>query len=271
MIKRLLILSFSILVFASCDDDDDFTNELVKSYRVMLSSANSIPMVEGRDETGIIDMYLYRDNSLEFNITIDNLSFTDELTTAHVHFGDVVSTGDVAISLVDGNNIAFTGDSANGMLSLSASQAASLQGDDVCVNVHSMESPSGLVRGQIDMEIDYAYNIALSPDHEVPPVMGRNETGVAIFRIVNSTMYYKVTVDDLDTSDDIIGAHIHEGAVGANGDVLINLGITDNDQLDMTKSLTLSSEELTSVNNDALYVNVHSNQVPSGLIRGQIR
>jgi len=56
-----------------------------------------------------------------------------------------------------------------------------------------------------------------------------------------------------------------------NGGVLISLDITDETQLDQTKIITLSSIELDKINNDELYVNIHSNQQASGLLRGQIR
>tara|TARA_B110000908_G_C10151696_1_gene401647 strand:- start:134 stop:847 length:714 start_codon:yes stop_codon:yes gene_type:complete len=237
----------------------------------MLDNANSIPMVSGRSETGTIDMQLYDDNSLEFTITINDLSATDVLTAAHVHTGDVVSTGAVVIGLVDGATIMFSGNTANGTLMLDASQISALNGDDVYVNVHSTENPSGLVRGQIDVAIDNSYNVALSTDNEVPSVTGRSETGVTYFRLVNSTMYYKVVVNDLEVSDAITKGHIHEGATGINGSVFINLEITDNTQLDTVKSVTLNASDLAKINNDQLYVNIHSSQVASGLIRGQIR
>jgi len=49
------------------------------------------------------------------------------------------------------------------------------------------------------------------------------------------------------------------------------LDIVDDEQIDVTKTLTLEESEITILNNDELYVNIHSNLVPSGLMRGQIR
>ena len=40
---------------------------------------------------------------------------------------------------------------------------------------------------------------------------------------------------------------------------------------DLQQSLSLSNEELNKINNDELYVNIHSNQYAGGLLRGQIR
>ena len=274
MKKRIYYLFFSIgfLLTLGCNNDDDsITKILLQAFDIELNTSNSIPTVNGRSETGNITMGLFDDNSLEFTITVNNLSSTDALSASHVHTGDLVSTGSVEITLVDGSDITFSGNTASGTIILTANQISVLLGSDVYVNVHSTDIPMGLVRGQIDKIISNAYNVALSPLNEVPPIMGRSEEGNAHFRLVGSTMYYKITVTNLDKTDAISGGHIHEGSSTVNGGVLIDLEISDNDQLDVTKSITLSSDELVKVNNDELYVNIHSNQVPSGLLRGQIR
>ncbi len=280
MLKKylFLMLSFCAVLAISCNNDDDNdgdgdsqTKTLVKSFDIALDNSNSIPMVTDRNETGNVLLSLYDDNTLDFTITINNLSSTDTLTVAHVHTGDVVSTGGAVITLVDGTDNLFSGNTATGTITLNASEISTLQGSDVYVNVHSAESPSGLVRGQIDQIIDNAYNVALSPDNEIPMVTGRNETGVAYFRLVGTKMYYKAIVNDLDNTDTITAGHIHEGNSTVNGGVLLNLEITDNAQLDVTKNLTLTADNLTKINNDTLYVNIHSSQVASGLLRGQIR
>jgi len=274
MKKRIyyLFISIGLLLTLGCNNDDDsITKILLEAFDIELNTSNSIPTVTGRSETGNITMVLFDDNSLEFTITVNNLSSTDALSASHVHTGDLVSTGSVEITLVDGSDITFSGNTASGTIILTANQISVLLGSDVYVNVHSTDIPSGLVRGQIDQTISNAYNVALSPLNEVPPITVRDEEGNAYFRLVGSTMYYKVTVTNLDKTDAISGGHIHEGSSTVNGGVLIDLGISDNAQLDITKSITLSSVELDKVNNDELYVNIHSIQVPSGLLRGQIR
>jgi CHRD domain len=269
-----LVLGFCLLIITSCSNDDDENTPaktLVQSFNIALNTSNAIPMVSDRSETGIIAMSLFDDNSLEFTITVNNLATTDALTAAHIHMGDVVSAGGVAITLVDGNNIAFAGNTANGTITLSTAEISTLQGGDVYVNVHSTESGPGLVRGQIDQSVDSAYNVSLSPANAVPPIMGRSESGTAYFRLVGSTLYYKVIVNDFDATDAIAGGHIHEGSSSVNGGVFISLEIFDISQLNVTKSIQLDSGNLTKINNDELYVNIHSNQQELGLLRGQIR
>lgn len=267
-----LMLVLCALVTFACEVDEDPPAKVeLLSFDIMLDNAYSIPMVTGRSETGNIQMSLYDDKSLSFTITINGLMASDDLTVAHVHTGDVVTAGSVAITLVDGSNIEFSGNTATGTVSLTDEQITTLQGDDVYVNVHSTDQPSGLVRGQIDQTIDNAYNVSLSPANEIPAINDRNETGQAYIRIVGSTMFYKVIVNDLEASDAITAGHIHEGSATVNGGVLVNLGITGSAELEQTKNLTLSTEELGKINNDELYVNIHSTQYPGGLLRGQIR
>lgn len=275
MIRKnlLLMLGLCALLTFSCDEDeaDPPAKVSVQTFDIDLDNAYSIPMIEGRDETGNIKMNLFDDNSLEFTITINNLLATDALTMAHVHTGDVVTAGSVAITLVDGTEIAFSGNTATGTITLSDSEIATLKGSDVYVNVHSTDKGSGLVRGQIDQTIDNAFNVALSPANEVPAITGRNESGAAYLRVIGTTLYYSAVVNDLDATDAITAGHIHNGSAEVNGGVLVNLGFTDNAQLGITKSLTLTDAELTALKNDPLYVNIHSVQHGGGLLRGQIR
>ena len=270
-----LAISISLLFTTSCKDDNDAptpdSKTLVKSFNIDLSASNAVPIVAGRSENGTLAMSLYSDNSLEFTITINGLATTDNLTAAHLHSGNPVETGSIAIPLVDGTTIAFSGNTATGTITLTSGEVTALQGSDIYANIHSSEVAAGLLRGQVDQTLTGAYNIALSPDNQVPVLAGRSEDGIAYFRLVGTKMYYKVVVNNLDASDAISNGHIHEGTATENGGVFVSLGITANDQLSISKIITLTDTEVTKMNNDALYVNIHSNQAGGGLIRGQIR
>ena len=115
-----------------------------------------------------------------------------------------------------------------------------------------------------------SFDVPLSYRNSIPAVEGRSETGEAYIRIIGSTMYYKIIVNDLDESDSITAGHIHQGSATENGDVIINLEITNEDELNVTKTLMLSEDLLNSLMNDNLYINVHSVQQALGLLRGQV-
>jgi hypothetical protein len=90
----------------------------------------------------------------------------------------------------------------------------------VYLNVHSTNAPSGLVRSQLDQEVVFSKNVALSPANEVPAVNGRFEKGFAYIRVnSDKEMFYKIVVDNLDPTDQIVAAHIHKGDATENGDV----------------------------------------------------
>ncbi|MDY7396121.1 CHRD domain-containing protein [Aureibaculum sp. 2210JD6-5] len=273
MKKALLLLFCTALIgfTSSCLDNDNSGPAIRAQAQIDLNTENEIPIVENRDETGTFLLNLFDDNTMEFSITVDNLSSSDDLTAAHIHTGDPVSTGGVAITLVDGTTISFQGNKATGTLQLTDTEVATLLGGDVYVNVHSTENPSGLVRGQLDQVVTEAYNVMLSPTNEIPSITDREDSGTAIFRIVGNKVYYKVSVMDLKAGDAITAGHIHEGDATVNGGVLINLELADETQLGITKSLELESSMLTQLKNDDLYVNIHSTDHPSGLMRGQIR
>lgn len=273
-ISMALLVAFT----ASCDDDDVksvVTPEpvaVVSEFAVNLNTKNEIPTVVGRNETGVANFTLLADNTLSFSIEINNLSASDNLLAAHIHTGDVVSTGDVVVGLVTPDSgVSFDGNTAEGSVQLTAEQVSLLSAAALYVNIHSMEVAPGLVRGQVNENIDAAYNVALSTANEVSAVENRTETGEAFLRVIGDKLYYRVVVDELAASDSITMGHLHQASAGENGDVFVNLGITSNAELNITKELDLTVEQLQTLNNLPSYVNIHSEQVASGLVRGQVK
>jgi len=274
MKKAFLLLFCTVLLgfTTSClDSNGDAGRIITGSANITLNTENEIPMVENRDETGSFQMVIYDDNTLSFTITVNDLLGGDNLTAAHIHAGDPVSTGAPVITLVDGTSVSFQGNKATGSIQLTEAEVTSLLGGDLYVNVHSTDIPSGLVRGQLDKAVDAAYNVVLSPSNEIPAITGRTDSGIAIIRVAEETVYYKVIVSDLAGGDAITAGHIHEGDATENGTVFQNLEITDASQLGVTKTLTLDENKISKLKEDPLYVNIHSTDHASGLMRGQIR
>lgn len=186
-----------------------------------------------------------------------------------------VSTGAPVITLVDNDKIKFVDGSASGKIALTDGVLEVLNNNfckntplNLYVNIHSTDQPAGLIRGQVGINIANAYNIPLTTEEQFvqSPVQNRPESGNAIFRLVGQQLFYKITVENLIASDRILNGHIHKGAKGNTGNIIINLLSNDGD-LNITKSVILDSEEIRFLNNDLSYVNVHSEDARRGQIR----
>ena len=75
-----------------------------------------------------------------------------------------------------------------------------------------------------------------------------------------------------DLSSDITAAHIHQAPAGENGDVAFALVIDDSDSsiVGLEEPVALTDEQMDVLLDEGYYVNVHTVDVPSGEIRGQI-
>lgn len=252
--------------FSSCNNDDN-DNDPVLIFEIPLSTKLENPAPAGRSETGLLTMQLYADNTLRYSFRVDNLAGGDALTMAHFHTGDPVTNGPVILPFP-----AWTGNSSNGTLTLRKSLADSLKNrsNDIYFNVHSTQVPSGLVRGTVNSDLLLAETVNLSGVNEVPPVV-TTATGVALLRLtVDRKLYSKVTVSNLPGGDALTMAHIHRGAAGVNGNVLVPLCANAAD-FGISKMTQLDEPTASALRTEALYVNAHSTTWPNGVVRGQIR
>jgi hypothetical protein len=113
---------------------------------------------------------------------------------------------------------------------------------------------------------------ALSGDQEVPPV-GSTGSGNAVFIIDTNTGGISGRVDFTGLSANATAAHIHQGPAGTDGPDLIplegGLGVTAG-RWTVPSGTVLSPDQLTALEADLLYVNIHTQGNADGEIRGQI-
>ncbi|MES2894234.1 MAG: CHRD domain-containing protein [Bacteroidota bacterium] len=261
----------SLVTFSSCEDDDVPVASIVKEWTVALSAKNENPAPAGRTETGTANLQLLSDNTIKYTITVTGLAGTDALTAAHIHTGNVITNGPVIQNFAP----TFSGGTATGVVTgLRTTFIDSLKNDvnQLYFNVHSTQVPGGLVRGQLNVGIDMAVDVVLTPDKEVSatPIV-TTATGLALLRLTaDKKLYSLITVTNLPAADGLKFAHIHKAAAGANGAVIVDLAMTAAD-FGVIKEQTLSDALILSVKNDPVYVNAHSNLYPAGIVRGQIR
>jgi hypothetical protein len=108
---------------------------------------------------------------------------------------------------------------------------------------------------------------ALTGAQEVPPVSttasGRSTIAVASDRSVSGS----VIVSGVEAT----AAHIHQGAMGANGPVIVPLAKTSATTFSVPAGAKLTDAQYVALQEGKLYINVHSAAHPGGEIRLQMK
>lgn len=97
-------------------------------------------------------------------------------------------------------------------------------------------------------------------------------TGVILFNSDRSMAIVEIEVDAIGTN--FAGAHIHEGAIGVPGPIVINITAAGAFSMEgrLRTSLTVDPATADAIiaNPAAFYLNVHTTEFPGGAIRGQL-
>jgi hypothetical protein len=109
-------------------------------------------------------------------------------------------------------------------------------------------------------------SVSLSGAEEVPPVK-TDAKGSGAFRVKSDG-----TITGSVTTEGIQGtmAHIHHGAKGHNGPVIIPL-VKNGDTYSVPEGKKLTEAQMQELKDGDLYVNVHSNAHKGGEIRAQLQ
>lgn len=109
-------------------------------------------------------------------------------------------------------------------------------------------------------------NATLDGAHEVPPNASA-ASGNGMFTVTGDKL-----VSGSLTTKGIEGtvAHIHEGAIGESGPVILKLSKSSADTWSVLAGSQLSDAQYESYKAGNLYINVHSAAIPGGEIRGQL-
>lgn len=115
----------------------------------------------------------------------------------------------------------------------------------------------------------HLFEVNLSPASEVSAVDSA-AAGRAVLALITDTLYYRVFVADIDN---VTASHIHEGAPGANGPVIVPLfsgsGLFDPAN-PISGTVTLTPTQVAKLMAGDYYINVHTSDFPSGELRGQV-
>lgn len=216
-------------------------------------------------------------------ITVANLG--SPINNFHIHEAVAGTNGPVVIDLI-GLGGTFVNGTMTGTFPVSAAVANRMLQTprNFYVNVHTVALPGGAVRGQLSFASGGAitYAAELRPGNENPPV-NSNAFGSAFvtFEPGIQKMSFETRVSGVANPT---MAHIHRGAAGVNGPVIINFATNEaqiangrasgSAPIASLQSGNMQATDLTALANPATaagyYVNVHSSAFPTGEVRGQL-
>jgi hypothetical protein len=214
-------------------------------------------------------------------------------TAAHIHSGRAGASGPVVVLFFEpGANAASlpdTIDSVAGCVAVDRALARKIAAHprDYYVNIHNADFPAGAIRGQLHrsrhLDLDLPRQLAahLSGANEVPPA-DPDGRGLSLVRTGRERVCFAVGWVRIGPP---IFAHIHAGAAGVNGPVVVlffdvpELAAGPPGALPATVSAIggCVTEDDRALLRDIrrrpaeYYVNVHNADFPGGAIRGQLR
>lgn len=270
------VKGFAVIVLAAfltgCFDDDDNTEDTPPPPPTFSASSTFEIDLTGKQEVPANMSMQMATATVELDETLGlirasvDVSDIEGVQAVHIHDGDIGRNGEVAF--------AFTEDSTAGTYTLEETSVTSdliadlLEGEWY-INVHTDTFEDGEVRGQIITDDMAVVTFMLDGSQEVPAVSTLADGyGYALVSTATYDLDLVVYTEDIDAA----AAHIHTGRVGNNGDVLVALEqSTENESMWMTPEDTAIDEDILAVlMSGGHYVNVHSDSYPNGEIRGQI-
>jgi hypothetical protein len=115
----------------------------------------------------------------------------------------------------------------------------------------------------------FRFSATLTAGQEIPKQVVKNQAGHGTFTgtLVGTKLRWKLTFAKL--TGPAVAAHIHLGAMGKSGNVLVPLCAADC-KSGLTGTATISASLLKKIQKHLTYVNVHTAKNPNGEIRGQL-
>ncbi len=252
------------LLLAACGGGDDYdappTETRATLSAVMSGDQEPTPTATGALGTGTLTLSS-PSRALSGSITLDGLT----ATVAHIHEGAAGVNGSVIVPLAETTAGSGSWAVPAGTV-LTEAQATAFAAGGLYFNAHSAANPGGEIRGQIGSQV---FAAQLSAAQEVPTnASAATGNGVVAFDPVTKAFTARLTLSGISAT----AAHIHTGAIGANGAVLFPLAetATGSGVWVAAAGATLTDAQIASLNSGGLYFNAHSAAYPGGEIRGQI-
>lgn len=277
---RSMYLNLHTLNFGGGELRGQVVQQPLSTFRSFLAGAQEVPSVlSGASGEVIVELF---PDSIKASGSFSGLG-SDYASNigSHIHQALAGSNGPVLIPLnpeIDNDSRGGIFGVANNIFAINATQVMAMLDREFYVNIHSVGSPSGEIRGQIVPESNFFLYALLSGTQEVSPVFSLG-SGAGILEINGGQGIFSGSFNNLGSglNESIAGGiHIHAGYAGQNGPVEIVLNFELNA---METSGTFAADSnvysLASTFIDTLarrktYVNIHSDNIASGELRGQL-
>ena len=200
---------------------------------------------------------------LSWRLEFSNL--TGNAIAAHIHVGAAGVAGPVRVPLCAPCTSGVTGTAT-----ITAEVLDAILNGRAYVNVHTPTNPAGEIRDQV--QIAAAVKTTLRAAQERPKPKGKLGKAKGTFSATvtrtgtNGVITWRLTFAKL--SGRAIAAHIHSGARGKAGPVIVPLCAPC--RSGARGRATVSASVLNALESGASYVNVHTKKNPAGEIRGQL-
>jgi plastocyanin len=197
---------------------------------------------------------------------------------AHLHIGMPGMNGGIRFPLTSTPSSMRAGmfPVENNVFSPGSDFADTLRNRMVYANIHTMENPGGEIRGNL---LPYAvsyFTTSASGTNAVNPVAS-NGFGALKLELAGDKLTLSGAFNGLESDyHATVGSHLHMEGPGANGGVVIPLNPTISP--DMRSGVyrpgdniyTLTATQRSALRSGMLYLNIHSTDIPSGELRGQV-
>lgn len=201
--------------------------------------------------------------ALNWQLSFSNL--TGDAVAAHIHIAARGVAGPVVVPLCAPCTSGVTG-TAN----INATVLDAIQNDRAYVNVHTKTNPAGEIRDQVSPAA--TLNTSLRAAQERPKPKGKVGRARGAFTVTitkkgsSAVLAWRLTFSRL--TGKAVAAHIHSGARGKSGPVIVPLCAPCKSGARGTA--TVDASVLNALEAGRGYVNVHTKKNPAGEIRGQL-
>ncbi|NND32257.1 MAG: CHRD domain-containing protein [Saprospiraceae bacterium] len=274
MMKNYILTLFCVFALSALLSGQDFRAILSGNHQ----STPVLTMSSGEIEATLTD------DTLKVSGSFQDMSSGIDTSIAggvHIHTGIAGRNGGIASLLNPTLSDGLTGgtfEAATNTIILDEEMKQALNERRLYVNIHSNDYGGGELRGQLLPNAEEFYAANLFGSNASNPVMSEG-SGLVVLELTGNTVTLSGSFTNLSSAlavDIAGGIHIHQARAGSNGGVLQALTVElSDDSLSATipadsNTYTFTDEEIANLKAFGWYINIHSANIRSGELRGQL-